>query len=124
VTYADTKAIANGTPIWANMRIAVSAGIMPLSPVQISSDARGRLLLWLNAGAPPRTASDTCTNPPPIGVEGFDAGVDSNAEAVADDGGGGDAGDVDSDDADDAESAIDGDGVQEGGTEAASAPNN
>jgi hypothetical protein len=100
VTYADTQAIFNGAPIWVNMRIAVDAGIMPLSPVQISSDARDRLLLWLNAGATARTADDVCTLPPSE-IEGDDGGLDPNADAATGDCGDADAVGVDGDDTSD-----------------------
>ncbi len=89
VTYDDTHAMASGEPLWHYMRIVVQSGVMPLPPVQLAAAERDTLLRWLNAGAPARTASDTCVPSMDSGEAGVeegtvvsDSGLDeANAEA-------------------------------------------
>jgi hypothetical protein len=83
VTYDDThvvNAITNGRPIWQYMLSAVQSGLMPLTPVQIAAADRDALLSWLDAGAPARTANDTCSV---VSVDPLEAGLDADA-AVTD----------------------------------------
>ena len=85
VTYADTQVIQGGAPIWRSMRTVVETGAMPLSPVQMADTDRQALAQWLDDGALPAAADDSCDavfNDAGGGVEPFD-GADS--EAAGDD---------------------------------------
>jgi hypothetical protein len=104
VTYEDTQVPASGEPLWKYMRAVVLSGAMPLPPVQISPAQRDVLLAWFDAGAPPRSASDTCSDP---SSNGADADTDADDASSGDDsdGGlnsreGGDAPDMDASDSD------------------------
>ncbi len=52
VTYSDIHSELDGQPIWFWMEKFVSAGDMPLPPVEITDQRRAILLEWLRAGAP------------------------------------------------------------------------
>jgi hypothetical protein len=81
VTYDDTHVVQGGKAIWQYMLNVVENGIMPLPPVEITAGDRDTLLQWLNAGAPARTASDTCSV---VHVDGQDADVDVHSDSGAD----------------------------------------
>ena len=88
VTYADTQVVASGKPLWSYMIVALQNGVMPLPPVQIAPADRDTLIRWLDAGAPPRSASDMCARPAvDLGEGGIDA--ESGAPDSPDDGNGG-----------------------------------
>jgi hypothetical protein len=78
VTYADTQAVASGKPLWSYMIVALQNGVMPLPPVQIAPADRDTLIRWLDAGAPPRSASDMCARP---AVDLGDGGIDAEGGA-------------------------------------------
>jgi hypothetical protein len=62
VVYADTQSVMAGNPMWYYMAQFVRDGGMPLPPVQITQLQRTALLAWLDMGAPPRAAGDTCSD--------------------------------------------------------------
>jgi hypothetical protein len=86
VTYADTQREMDGHPLWFWMEAYVSAGIMPLPPVEISDADRALLLAWLRAGAPPRAAGEACDldagtiDEDALDAPALDAGVDGDIE--------------------------------------------
>jgi hypothetical protein len=103
VTYDDTQVIASGEPLWKYMRIALQSGAMPLPPVQIDAAERDQLLAWFEAGAPPRSAADLCSD---TSTDDAEAGADIDGGALypsSDEGGpdtdGADAGDAVTNDA-------------------------
>lgn len=79
LTYADTQAVVSGKPIWGYMQKVLVGRMMPLPPVQIEPADRAVLLGWLEAGAPPRLASDVCS----VAGAGDDA-ADGPPDAVGD----------------------------------------
>jgi hypothetical protein len=79
VTYADTQVVASGKPLWTYMRTALQNGVMPLPPVQIDPVDRDILIRWVDAGAPPRQASDMCVGST---VDPGEGGVDAEAGAL------------------------------------------
>lgn len=81
VTYDDTHNVQGGKPIWQYMLNVVENGIMPLPPVQIAAGDRDTLLRWLDAGAPARTAYDTCSV---VVADSSDADGDALSDGGAD----------------------------------------
>ncbi len=82
VTYSDINAEMDGHPLYYFMEKYVSAGDMPLPPVEITDADRATLLSWLRAGAPARPPTESCDvdAAPPVD-SAADTGADEDAAA-------------------------------------------